>query len=34
MDELLLRRAQRGDPDAFEQLIGPLEQRIWRLCWH
>ena len=34
MDELLLRRAQRGDPDAFEQLIGPLEQRIWRICWH
>ena len=34
MDELLLRRAQRGDPEAFEQLIGPLEQRIWRICWH
>ena len=34
MDELLLRRAQRGDPDAFEQLVGPLEQRIWRICWH
>ena len=34
MDELLLRRAQRGDPDAFEQLITPLEQRIWRICWH
>ena len=34
MDELLLRRAQRGDPDAFEQLIGPREQRIWRICWH
>ena len=34
MDELLLRRAQRGDPEAFEQLIGPMEQRIWRICWH
>ena len=34
MDELLLRRAQRGDPEAFEQLIGPLEQTIWRICWH
>ena len=34
MDELLLRRAQRGDPEAFEQLISPLEQRIWRICWH
>ena len=34
MDELLLRRAQRGDAEAFEQLIGPLEQLIWRICWH
>ncbi len=34
MDELLLRRAQRGEPEAFEQLIGPLEQLIWRICWH
>ena len=34
MDELLLRRAQRGDPEAFEQLIEPLEQLIWRICWH
>ena len=34
MDELLLRRAQQGDPEAFEQLIGPLEQLIWRICWH
>ena len=34
MDELLLHRAQHGDPDAFEQLIGPLEQLIWRICWH
>ena len=34
MDELLLRRAQSGDPEAFEQLIGPLEQLVWRICWH
>ena len=34
MDELLLRRAQRGDPDAFEQLMTPLEKMIWRVCWH
>ena len=34
MDELLLRRAQRGDPDAFEQLMTPLENLIWRVCWH
>ena len=34
MDELLLRRAQGGDPEAFEQLISPLEQLVWRVCWH
>ena len=34
VDELLLRRAQRGDAEAFEQLVTPLEQRIWRICWH
>ncbi len=34
MDELLLRRAQQGDPEAFEQLLTPLEQMIWRVCWH
>ena len=34
MDELLLRQAQSGDPEAFEQLIGPLEQLVWRICWH
>jgi len=34
MDELLLRRAQDGDPEAFEQLARPLEQLIWRVCWH
>ena len=34
MDELLLRRTQRGDPEAFGQLMEPMEQLIWRVCWH
>ena len=34
MDELLLKRAQRGDPEAFEQLLTPMEKFIWRVCWH
>ena len=34
MDELLLRRAQNGDPEAFGQLMEPLEQLVWRVCWH
>ena len=34
MDELLLRRAQRGDPEAFSQLMERLEQMVWRVCWH
>ena len=34
MDELLLRRAQKGDPEAFGQLMEPLEQLVWRVCWH
>ena len=34
MDELLLRRAQGGDPEAFEQLMQPLEGLVWRVCWH
>ena len=34
MDELLLRRAQTGDPEAFERLMEPLEQLVWRVCWH
>ena len=34
MNELLLRRAQRGDPGAFGELMEPLEQMIWRVCWH
>ena len=34
MNELLLRRAQRGDPEAFGELMEPLEQLVWRVCWH
>ena len=34
MDELLIRRAQEGDPDAFERLMTPLEGMVWRICWH
>ncbi len=34
MDELTLRRAQKGDANAFEQLITPYEQMVWRVCWH
>ena len=34
MVELLLRRAQSGDPEAFERLMEPLEQLVWRVCWH
>ena len=34
MDELLLHRAQSGDPEAFERLMEPLGQLVWRVCWH
>lgn len=34
MDELTLRRAQKGDPAAFEALVTPYENMIWRVCWH
>ena len=34
VNEMLLRRAQRGDSEAFGQLMEPLEQLIWRICWH
>lgn len=34
MDELLLARAKNGDAQAFEELMTPLENRIWRICWH
>lgn len=34
MDELTLRRAQRGDARAFEALVTPYEDMVWRVCWH
>lgn len=34
LDEFTLRRAQKGDPQAFEQLVTPHEQLLWRVCWH
>lgn len=34
MDELTLRRAQKGDAQAFEALVTPYEGMIWRVCWH
>lgn len=34
MNELLLRRAQKGDAAAFEQLITPHENLVWRVCYH
>ena len=33
-DELTLRRAQKGDAQAFETLVTPHEQMLWRVCWH
>ena len=33
-DEFTLRRAQKGDAQAFEQLVTPYEQMLWRVCWH
>ncbi len=33
-DEFTLRRAQKGDPSAFEMLVAPHEQTLWRVCWH
>ncbi len=30
----MLRKAQRGDPEAFEILMGDVESLIWRVCWH
>ena len=34
IDELTLRRAQKGDAQAFEALVTPHEQMLWRACWH
>ena len=33
-DEFTLRRAQKGDASAFERLVTPHEQMLWRVCWH
>ena len=33
-DEFTLRRAQKGDAQAFEMLVTPHEQMLWRVCWH
>lgn len=33
-DEFTLRRAQKGDASAFERLVTPHEQTLWRVCWH
>ena len=33
-DEFTLRRAQKGDSSAFEALVTPYEQMLWRVCWH
>ena len=33
-DEFTLRRAQKGNSSAFEMLVTPHEQMLWRVCWH
>lgn len=33
-DEFTLHRAKKGDAQAFEQLVTPHEQTLWRVCWH
>jgi RNA polymerase sigma-70 factor (ECF subfamily) len=33
LDELTLRRAQRGEPAAFRALVETYQQRVWELCW-
>ena len=34
LDEFTLRKAQKGDAAAFERLVTPHEQTVWRVCWH
>lgn len=34
MDEFTLRLAQKGNAQAFERLVSPHEQTVWRVCWH
>lgn len=31
-DVLLIRKAQGGDPDAFEALVAPYERRVYSVC--
>ncbi len=32
-DELLVLRCQEGDADAFDELIGRWQERLWRHAW-
>lgn len=32
--DMTLLRAQKGDAHAFERLVTPHEQMLWRVCWH
>lgn len=32
-DEMTLAQARRGDQAAFEALVTPHEQMLWRVCW-
>ncbi len=32
-DELLVLKCQEGDPDAFEELLGKWQKRLWRHAW-
>ena len=34
LDEFTLRLAQKGNTQAFERLVSPHEQTLWRVCWH
>ena len=34
LDEFTLRKAQKGNAQAFERLVTPHEQMLWRVCWH
>lgn len=33
-DEITLAQAQKGDAQAFERLVTPWEDMVWRVCWH
>ena len=33
MDEITIRRARNGDPQAFEALATPCERMVWSVCW-